>query len=134
MRFRTSWVGAWLVAATCLLAIAPFLTSQPGFAAHVTPTVVSSTAASCGAVAPGTDTFTILGPLADGSDDDGTLFVTIDVRDDAGTEVFDFTANIGVDAVIVMAASDGNAYIFNPEETADTDLRSTGTAIASFSF
>jgi hypothetical protein len=57
---------------------------------------------------------------------DGTLFVTITNADELG---FDWTSNIGVDAVFVKSGSSGhNLYIYdtagppNTESTGDTDL------------
>jgi hypothetical protein len=61
-------------------------------------------------------------PVADGTFSDGTLTVTIDVRDTADGQVFDWTSNIGVDRVIAKGGPNGNVYIYNPEATSDTGL------------
>jgi hypothetical protein len=87
-------------------------------AASVQPIFVAGNA-TCAQLAPGTTELKIE-PVADGTYSDGTLTVTIDVRDTADGQVFDFTANIGVDAVFVKGGPDGNLYLYNPEVTADT--------------
>ena len=58
-------------------------------------------------------------PVADGTFSDGTLTVTIVV--DEANQTFDFTSNIGVDAVIVKGGPNGNLYTFN-EATSGTGL------------
>src|SRR5688500_11819066 len=58
----------------------------------------------------------------DGTFTNGTLSVTIDVRTTANGPVFDWTSNIGVDAVFVKGGPDTNKYVYNPEDTADTSL------------
>src|SRR5687767_13626998 len=89
-------------------------------AASVTPVVVPGNP-SCQDQFPGTTEFKIE-PVADGTYTDGTLTVTIDVRDTADGPVFDFTANIGVDGVIVKGGPNANVYTYNPEVTSDTNL------------
>ena len=59
-------------------------------------------------------------PVADGTLSDGTLTVTVAVNESAQT--FDWTSNIGVDAVIAKGGPDGNVYTYNPESTGDTGL------------
>jgi uncharacterized repeat protein (TIGR01451 family) len=61
-------------------------------------------------------------PVEDGTYSDGTLTVTVDERATAAGEVFDFTANIGVDVVIAKGGPNGNVYTYNPEATSDTNL------------
>ena len=63
-------------------------------------------------------------PVEDGTFTDGTLTVTIDVRDTEDGPVFDWTSNIGVDSVFVKGSSDGNFYLYDPpaESTGDTSL------------
>ncbi len=61
-------------------------------------------------------------PVADGEYSDGTLTVVIDVKDSASGPVFDWTASLGVDRVIVKGGPDGNAFVYSPEDTADTSL------------
>jgi hypothetical protein len=89
-------------------------------AAIVDPVLVSGNP-SCSDVAPGTTEFKVQ-PVVDGTFSDGTLTVTIDVRNTADGPVFDFTANIGVDAVIVKGGPNANVYFYNPEVTSDTGL------------
>lgn len=61
-------------------------------------------------------------PVVDGKYGDGTLTVEIDVKDSAGGPVFDWSASLGIDTVIVKGGSDGNAFVYVPEDTADTGL------------
>jgi hypothetical protein len=63
-------------------------------------------------------------PVADGTFTDGTLSVTIVVRDTDGGPVFDWTSNIGVDAVFVKGGPGGLLYVYDPpaESTGDTGL------------
>jgi uncharacterized repeat protein (TIGR01451 family) len=63
-------------------------------------------------------------PVADGTYTNGTLTVTIDVRDTAEGQVFDWTSNLGVDIVIAMGGPDTNRYTYDPptEIKADTGL------------
>jgi outer membrane biosynthesis protein TonB len=89
-------------------------------AAHVTPIFVQGNA-TCALLLPGTTELKIE-PVADGTYSDGTLSVTIHVYDTAEGQVFDFTANMGVDGVYVKGGPDGNLYAYNPEEIADTGL------------
>ena len=70
-------------------------------AASVTPLVVPGNP-SCQERFPGTTELKIE-PVESGTFTDGTLTVTITVRDTASGQVFDFTTNIGVDGVIVKA-------------------------------
>jgi hypothetical protein len=64
-------------------------------------------------------------PVEDGTFSDGTLAVTIDVTDTADGPVFDWTSNIGVDAVFVKGGPGGLIYVYDPpaESTGDTGLR-----------
>lgn len=57
----------------------------------------------------------------DGTFSDGTLTVTI--SNSTGTS-FDWSSNIGVDAVFVKAGPGGNVYLYEPESTGDTGLES----------
>jgi uncharacterized repeat protein (TIGR01451 family) len=66
-------------------------------------------------------------PNADGVYSDGTLQVTI--SNTQNDKTFDWSANIGVDAVIVKGGSDGTyLYRYDPpsEETSDTGLTTPG--------
>jgi tetratricopeptide (TPR) repeat protein len=60
--------------------------------------------------------------VVDGTFTDGSLTVTVDVRDTADGPVFDFTSNIGVDAVFVKGGPAANFYSYSPEGTGDTGL------------
>jgi hypothetical protein len=63
-------------------------------------------------------------PVADGTYSDGTLTVNVDVRDTTAGPVFDWTSDLGVDAVIVKGGPNANSYVYDPpqEDTGDTDL------------
>jgi uncharacterized repeat protein (TIGR01451 family) len=60
----------------------------------------------------------------DGTFTNGTLTVTIDVRNTDLGPVFDWTSNIGVDAVVVKGGPDANAFEYDPpnEQTSDKGL------------
>src|SRR5512132_2945295 len=73
--------------------------NRPAGAASVPPVLVPGSA-TCAQVAPGTTEFKIE-PVTEGSFSDGTLSVTIHVYDTNNGQVFDFTSNLSVDAVIV---------------------------------
>src|SRR3990172_8763304 len=63
--------------------------------------------------------------INDGSYGDGTLQVSIDVHTSGGEETsFDWTSNIGVDAVFVKGGPNGNLYRYDPpsESTGDDGL------------
>jgi LPXTG-motif cell wall-anchored protein len=63
-------------------------------------------------------------PVEDGEFSDGTLTVTIDVTDTDDGPVFDWTSNLGVDAVFVKGGPGGLLYVYDPpaESTGDTGL------------
>ena len=62
-------------------------------------------------------------PPGDGTFSDGVLSVTITNFTNSDPKGFDWTSNIGVDAVLVKAGSDKhNLYVYDPESTGDTDL------------
>jgi hypothetical protein len=92
-------------------------TVLPATATHVNPTLVAGNA-SC----PAGTTELKVEPVTDGTFSDGTLTVTIDVRDTAAGQVFDWTSNIGVDAVIAKGGPNSNVYTYSPESTGDTGL------------
>ncbi|MGH9252838.1 MAG: hypothetical protein ACRD0W_25490, partial [Acidimicrobiales bacterium] len=102
-----------------------FATLLPSASAtHVQPQEFSRNR-TCAQLAPEGVTWTELkvDPVADGTFTDGTLSVTIDVRDTDDGPVFDWTSNIGVDAVFVKGGNvGGNHYVYDPEATADTGL------------
>jgi hypothetical protein len=74
----------------------------------------------CADIAPEGATWTErkVEPPESGEFSDGTLTVTVDVNGD----VFDWTSNIGVDAVIVKGGPDANVYFYDPESMGDTGL------------
>jgi hypothetical protein len=128
-----------------MLAVSAFAPSAV-LASHVQPIPISSGNPTCDDFAAefgGTWTeFKLQGAdLADGTYTDGTLEVTISnfVGSDSGTPgSFDWSSNIGVDAVFVKAGtSKHNLYVYDPESTGDTDLgpqAGTGNGISHISF
>jgi hypothetical protein len=106
------------VVALCYAAIG-FL-AVPTQASHVEP-IFTKGNLTCAQLVPGTLELRVE-PVADGSYSDGTLTVQIDVRETSQGQVFDWTSNIGVDAVFVKGGPDGNLYLYNPEATGDTGL------------
>jgi LPXTG-motif cell wall-anchored protein len=61
-------------------------------------------------------------PVATGDYDDGTLFVSIEVVDTPGGPTFNWSSNIGVDAVFVKGGPGGLLYSYDPPSTGDTGL------------
>ena len=102
-------------------------TVLPATATHVNPTLVPGNA-SC----PAGTTELKVEPVTDGTFSDGTLTVTIDVRDTAGGQVFDWTSNIGVDAVIAKGGPNSNVYTYSPESIGDTGLHAPANASGKF--
>ncbi|MDQ4036114.1 MAG: hypothetical protein M3153_09295 [Chloroflexota bacterium] len=115
-------------------------------ASHVTPTPISSGNPACEDFEPDGEEWTQLklqdtsnegGPnqLQDGTYTDGTLEVTID---NFANNQFDWSSNIGVDAVFVKAGNDKhNLYLYDPEATEDTGLKpqaGQGNGISHISF
>jgi hypothetical protein len=108
--------------------------AMPTFAASVTPEFVNQTAnLECDAFeGEGQSWITLkVDPNPDGAGPfvytDGTLTVTITNAE--GDKSFDWTSNIGVDAVYVKAGAGGsNLYRYDPpaESMGDTDLASPG--------
>jgi hypothetical protein len=92
----------------------------PASAEHVEPQLVEDNP-GCDDVAPGTIELKVEDPSS-GTSSDGTLTVNIDVFDTPDGQEFDWTSNIGVDAVIVKGGPDSNVYFYDPEATADTGL------------
>jgi hypothetical protein len=76
---------------------------------------------TCAELSPGTTELTINAP-GDGTFSDGTLTVTLDVRDTAAGPVFDWTSNIGIDSIFVKGGPGGNLYVYDPEATGDSGL------------
>lgn len=60
-------------------------------------------------------------PPSGGTFGDGTLTVTI-TNFSGANSTFDWSSNIGVDAVFVKGGPGGNLYSYDPEETSDTSL------------
>jgi LPXTG-motif cell wall-anchored protein len=79
---------------------------------------------TCADLAPDGTTWTELKyePVVDGQETEGPLTVTVDVHpnDDTGP-TFDWSSNIGVDAVFVKGGPNGNLYLYD-EATGDTGL------------
>src|SRR5215203_2653775 len=57
-------------------------------------------------------------PVEDGTFSDGTLTVTIDVTETDDGPVFDWTSNIGVNAVFVKGGPGGLLYVYDPQRRA----------------
>ena len=91
-------------------------------ATHVQPTTVSGNPTCAQLVNVEGVRELRIQPVVDGTFTDGTLTVTIDVRDTANGPVFDFTSNIGVLAVFVKGGPAGNLYKYDPPVTSDTGL------------
>jgi hypothetical protein len=64
-------------------------------------------------------------PVTDGEYSDGYLTVSIDEYNTAAGQVFDWTSNVGVDAVFVKGGNNGNFYLYDPEDTGDTMLHAS---------
>jgi hypothetical protein len=133
-------VLAVTVAGTLVVALVIFYAGFPALAASVEPIEISGNQ-TCGALAAqfgGGQTWIEFkkdsGP-ADGVFGDGTLSVTVTNSD---THQFDWSSNIGLDAVFVKASNGGFLYLYDPpgpEATADTDLiGSDRNAISHISF
>ncbi|HSL44291.1 MAG TPA: hypothetical protein VK897_12715 [Anaerolineales bacterium] len=101
-------------------------------AASVTPEFFAGSGnRTCGQLeGPGQDWIELkVDPNADGVYSDGTLTVTI--SNTTNDKTFDWSSNIGVDAVFVKAGSGGSyLYRYDPpaESTGDTNLTSPGAA------
>lgn len=107
-------------------------------AANVPPTPISQTSnLTCSGFAPAGAVWSELkvDPPASGTFTNGTLTVTIT---SFNGKSFNWSSNIGVDAVYVKAGSGGsNLYVYGGEATSDTALSSpgdTGNAISHISF
>lgn len=53
---------------------------------------------------------------------DGFLVVDLLITNSPQGPLMDWSSNIGVDAVYMKGGEDGNFYLYDPEDTADTDL------------
>jgi hypothetical protein len=116
-----------VIGLAAIAGVVGLFTVLPASATHVNPTTVPGNA-SCPA---GTTTLKVE-PVADGTFTDGTLTVTIDVRDTAAGQVFDWTSNIGVDVVIVKGGNASNVYTYVPESLGDTGLHAPANASGNF--
>ena len=95
---------------------------MPAMGASVTPTPISNdnnpTCSDFGAW-----TELKVEPPGNGEFSDGTLTVTITNFTNSDPKGFDWSSDIGVDAVLVKAGSDKhNLYVYDPEATSDTGL------------
>jgi hypothetical protein len=61
-------------------------------------------------------------PVSSGNYSDGTLSVSITVVATPTGQTFDWSSNLGVDAVIAKGGPDANVYEYTPPATADTGL------------
>jgi hypothetical protein len=102
------------------VAVGLAIVALPATATHVDPEFVPGNP-TCSDLVEGAIELKVE-PVADGTFTDGTLTVTIDVRNTADGPVFDWTSNIGVDAVFVKGGPGGNLYVYDPEATSDTGL------------
>jgi hypothetical protein len=95
-------------------------------ASSVTPTPVDSGNPTCGDFDPSWTELKVDGGLGDGTFSDGTLTVTISNFQNSNSPApgsFDWSSNIGVDAVFVKAGNDKhNLFVYDPESTGDTGL------------
>ncbi len=111
-------------------------------AASVTPTPVNDGNPTCADFDGSWTQFKLEGgALGDGTYTDGTLEVTISNFQNSSSGnpgSFDWSSNIGVDAVFVKAGSDKhNLFVYSPESTGDTDLgpqAGQGNGISHISF
>jgi uncharacterized repeat protein (TIGR01451 family) len=125
--------GLIAVTAATLLMMAWAIFPTPALATHVDPVEFGGNP-TCSTLAPGTIELKV-DPVADGTYSDGTLTVTIDVGETPDGQVFDFTSNIGLDAVFAKGANTGNLYKYDPpgpEATADTGLHAPVNASGKF--
>jgi hypothetical protein len=125
---KAAGLGSMLAGAVVLIGAFP---GDAGAAPDQTPSTPSSSVVAdnptCGDLAPAGATWIELKveePVEDGTFSDGTLTVTIDVRETDDGQVFDWTSNIGVDAVFVKGGPGGLLYVYDPpaESTGDTGL------------
>jgi hypothetical protein len=129
-------------AVTTALAVGLAVVALPAHAEHVDP-IFKDGNPTCSDFAPEGETWLELkvDPVEGGTftSEDGLLEVTITItesNDDDEPTTFDWTSNIGVDAVFAKAASEGNLYLYVPEATADTGLHApdAGKGLSHISF
>ena len=106
---------AAVVAAAGLYAAMPASAQEDGEVIPGNPT--------CGELAPEGVTWIEfrIEPVTSGEHTQGPLTVTLDVRDTDDGQVFDWTSNIGIDAVFAKGGPNGTLYLYD-EATADTGL------------
>ena len=137
-------VGGWL-SAGLLAAVATFGPAPRAALGAVTVKPVSSGNPTCASFAPAGSTWSELRlqntQLADGTYSDGALTVTISGFTQSASGApgsFDWSSNIGVDAVFVKAGNDKhNLYRYEPEATSGEDLgpqAGKGNGISHISF
>ena len=118
-------LGLLAVAASFSLVVSQVLMAPLAGATHVDPVLVDGNP-TCGALeGEGQEWIELkVEPVQDGTYSDGTLEVTVDVYDTEDGQEFDWTANIGIDAVFAKGGSNGNLYAYDPpsEETSDSGL------------
>lgn len=101
-------------------------------AASVAPTTATGNP-GCADLNPGWSEFKIDRVPRNQTYTDGAFSVVISNVQDQQT--FDWSANQGVDAVLVKGSTDTNVYTYNPEASSDTGMDSPGTsAISHVSF
>jgi hypothetical protein len=116
-RDRVTVRRSLVIGLAAIAAAVGLFTVLPASATHVMP-IQQPGNPSC----PAGMTTLKVEPVADGTFSDGTLTVTIDVRDTAAGQVFDWTSNIGVDVVIAKGGPNANVYTYVGESTGDTGL------------
>jgi hypothetical protein len=111
------------VAAMSAIALSMIWLAGPVLATHVEPEFVAGNH-SCGDLNVAYDHEFKIEPVESGNyvDPDSDFIVDITVNDTPEGQTVDFDANLGVDAVFVKGASDGNLYVYDPAETSDTGL------------
>ena len=114
---KLSIAGLTSVTAGTLVMLVWAIFSTPALATHVEP-VLQPSNPPC----PAGTTELKVEPVAAGQYTDGTLTVNITLVTLANGPGFNWTSNIGVDAVIAKGGPDGNVYTYNPEATSDTNL------------
>jgi hypothetical protein len=109
-------------------------------AASVTPTPINDGNPTCASF-DASWTQLKVGTLGNGTFTDGTLEVTISNFENSNSGTpgsFDWSSNIGVDAVFVKAGNDKhNLFVYDPESTGDNDLgpqAGSGNGISHISF
>lgn len=120
-------LGSMLAGAVLLIGAFP---GGAGAVPHQTQSTPSTSVVAdnptCGDLAPEGATWIEfkVEPAADGTFTDGTLTVTIDVRETDDGPVLDWTSNVGVDAVFVKGGPGGLLYVYDPpaESTGNTGL------------